>query len=607
MNVCVRCLLGLGASVLLGPASMAQTTNRWVGPPTGGDWTNGDNWSEFFQADADFDNEAVIGSETGNPAVADTIELEITTDLSAIPAPSLTLGDGGAFSGTLRIGSGGRLVTQTGIVATSADINVGQNGGVGVLSVSGTGRLDSGGQLQHTVTSGDGSLIELSGDATVNAASATFRRNLRVVGPGVSFATTGNTTLDAAGVHTWEFGASGPSALSVGGELALGGALGIVTTGATPSVGDSFVIGDSASVSGAFARVDTSGVAGIGLGLSFRAETAAGGNNGFLTSVVVEQQPVLIVNRQTGAVRLANPGAAGTVDFDVYVVGSDAGSLDQSQWTSLAPSSGWEEANPTANALSELNPLGTDSIAGQTAVPLGSVYQPAAPSLGEDVQDVSFQFAPAGDTLIDGVVVYEGVATDNLTLNVDRTTGQAQIINGFREAISIDTYAIESASGALDTTPGGWQALGGDWDVALSGSDAVSELNPLGALVIDNGDAVSLGGLFDTNAAGAAEDFVFRYTLPTEDFFRFGRVEFADELSELLSGDYNLDGVVDAADYTAWRNGLSPYDGREGYDLWAANFGATLPVNAAAVPEPTALVAAGSLAVLLLTAPRRRP
>jgi hypothetical protein len=61
----------------------------------------------------------------------------------------------------------------------------------------------------------------------------------------------------------------------------------------------------------------------------------------------------------------------------------------------------------------------------------------------------------------------------------------------------------------------------------------------------------------------------------------------------VLAGDYNHDGVVDAADYTVWRNWLGttiyevvaglPGDGNEDgvvnqadYDLWRANFGATL-------------------------------
>lgn len=64
----------------------------------------------------------------------------------------------------------------------------------------------------------------------------------------------------------------------------------------------------------------------------------------------------------------------------------------------------------------------------------------------------------------------------------------------------------------------------------------------------------------------------------------------ASVLTETLAGDYNGDGFVDAADYTVWRDGASPDSGQAGYDVWAGNYGATMPMTSSAVPEPTALV-----------------
>jgi len=58
-----------------------------------------------------------------------------------------------------------------------------------------------------------------------------------------------------------------------------------------------------------------------------------------------------------------------------------------------------------------------------------------------------------------------------------------------------------------------------------------------------------------------------------------------------LPGDYNVDGTVDAADYTVWRNalgtsGIEPYSGADGdgngrieaadFGVWKSNFGETL-------------------------------
>jgi hypothetical protein len=86
-----------------------------------------------------------------------------------------------------------------------------------------------------------------------------------------------------------------------------------------------------------------------------------------------------------------------------------------------------------------------------------------------------------------------------------------------------------------------------------------------------------------------------------------------------LPGDYNENGVVDAADYTVWRDRLGspvslPNDDTDGvglddYDRWKANFGATLPaagggsglapsaLTTAVVPEPGTLVLIGTVAV----------
>jgi hypothetical protein len=67
-----------------------------------------------------------------------------------------------------------------------------------------------------------------------------------------------------------------------------------------------------------------------------------------------------------------------------------------------------------------------------------------------------------------------------------------------------------------------------------------------------------------------------------------------------LQGDYNGNGVVDAADYVAWRASLGTIYTQSDYDVWRSNFGATAASGSqvaggqsAAVPEP-------SMAILLL-------
>jgi hypothetical protein len=66
-------------------------------------------------------------------------------------------------------------------------------------------------------------------------------------------------------------------------------------------------------------------------------------------------------------------------------------------------------------------------------------------------------------------------------------------------------------------------------------------------------------------------------------------------LRDTLPGDFTGNGVVDAADYVAWRRGLgTPYT-QDHYYQWRAHFGEPAGGNAeatgsAAVPEPGALV-----------------
>jgi endoglucanase len=97
--------------------------------------------------------------------------------------------------------------------------------------------------------------------------------------------------------------------------------------------------------------------------------------------------------------------------------------------------------------------------------------------------------------------------------------------------------------------------------------------------------------------------------------------------AQLLPGDFNFDGLVDAADYTVWRDSLgltgtanaadANFDGLvddEDYDTWLANFGNLLPEAGAgalaggAVPEPGAmtLLVVGCVS-LGVRARRRRP
>jgi hypothetical protein len=219
-----------------------------------------------------------------------------------------------------------------------------------------------------------------------------------------------------------------------------------------------------------------------------------------------------------------------------------------------------------------------------------------------------------------------------LFVEVNTGTGQAAIKNQTGDTLNIDYYEIESASGALNATAwnslqeqnlsgfpagngsgNGWEQFGG------STANVIGEAFLTGNSTVANGASVSLGAAVN---AGGARDLVFRY----------GSLAGA---SQPQTGDYNNNGVVDAADYVVWRDNLDqsvtiPNDTTPGmvtqadFDIWRANFGksgapsgpSTLmqgfvryitPLAAAtAVPEPSAIVFVGIGLATLAVASRRR-
>jgi hypothetical protein len=202
-----------------------------------------------------------------------------------------------------------------------------------------------------------------------------------------------------------------------------------------------------------------------------------------------------------------------------------------------------------------------------------------------------------------------------LILEVNTANGQVSLKNESGAAVNIDYYEVTSDAGALDATdwnslqeqnrPGfpagngsgnGWEQFGG------ASAIAIGESHLTGNSAVANNASINLGAAFN---AGGAHDLVFRY----------GEIA---STAPAPTGDYNNNGVVDAADYVAWRNALGqnvtlPNDSTPGtvtpadYDIWRANFGqsggptgaSTLFTGvvryvtagaAAAVPEPSTVL-----------------
>lgn len=193
--------------------------------------------------------------------------------------------------------------------------------------------------------------------------------------------------------------------------------------------------------------------------------------------------------------------------------------------------------------------------------------------------------------------------------------GEVRLINQTGMYLPIDFYQVTSAGNALNLA--GWNSLGdgaanpgthssAEFPIGSGVGDGWEEMFNLHAGLVaeayfeasstlDSGQFVSLGNLF----AGPEKDLAFRY--------RLANGEIVDGVVEYLGlpGDFNDDGVVNAADYVVWRDNLNgsanlPNDPTQGtvtdgdYGVWKSNFGHESVAdsgsgNSASIPEPQSI------------------
>lgn len=141
-----------------------------------------------------------------------------------------------------------------------------------------------------------------------------------------------------------------------------------------------------------------------------------------------------------------------------------------------------------------------------------------------------------------------------------------------------------------------------------SDNGAVSELNENGILTLSPFSGYDLGELY--KSVGGSQDLRLEFfqsgqDLPTNGTVVYGA--FGSVNPPGLTGDYNNNGIVDAADYVLWRknsntNATLPNDplggtiGGAQYTQWRTNFGKSLSGSgsglssgAGNVPEPSAI------------------
>ena len=234
---------------------------------------------------------------------------------------------------------------------------------------------------------------------------------------------------------------------------------------------------------------------------------------------------------------------------------------------------------------------------------MGSIYDPVQlqDTFGEaPVADLTFSYTRLDGRTVNAPVSYVGTGLANtLVLQVDPTDGKARIINdSVFNNIRIDGYQVASASNSLLTT---WNSLQDQsvtgWEEIPVTTGLLAELNPSATTTVNAGQtAATMTGLFRT--AGGVQDLTFQFRVPGTGpgtGVLNGVVRYAPFSSGgILVGDYNSNGVVDAADYVVWRdklgqtfvlpnrdqNNYGPISTAD-YSSWRANFGKTSPGSGA--------------------------
>jgi hypothetical protein len=238
-------------------------------------------------------------------------------------------------------------------------------------------------------------------------------------------------------------------------------------------------------------------------------------------------------------------------------------------------------------------------------------------------------------TLTSGSTRLVGASADVTTQAISATATDFVSISN---AADIDYYSFtvnSAASLSATLTPRGGVFSQGSADQNQTPTtfDANSRSNL--ALTIYSTDGATVLSLANSNAAGIAET-ISNLMLPSAGKY-YAKVTGADDTIQMyelaltatstLLGDYNHNGVVDAADYIVWRNSLGQSiaagTGADGngdglitqadYDMWRSHFGQTASGSGSAlagfgpasVPEP-GIATFGLISLAALTVVRSR-
>ncbi|MGE3242613.1 MAG: LamG-like jellyroll fold domain-containing protein [Pirellulales bacterium] len=360
-----------------------------------------------------------------------------------------------------------------------------------------------------------------------------------------------------------------------------------------------------------------------GQGNDFRVTSNSyGGGEGFVDDLDAGNGTDLAIGRKEHVVAVFDQSAGAPGNVTVYRNGVSMGTAPMA-------------ANLNLNTF-----LKADNTGGDVNIWLGRSQWPDSLVAASYDELRVYSHALSANEALAGTVYGPNVigATAIPSIEVNKTSGIITLKNPTASPVSLEYYSIASAAGALKT--GTWSSFddqnynavdgpdgdatagnspGEGWDEA-GGSNAnqliEAFLGTSGSVLAPNA-SLSLGGAYNTATFGAADgDLVFKFGIAGGSLITAP----VTYVNTSVPGDYNGNGVVDAADYTKWRDTLNvnvtPGTGADGsgngtvdqadYTFWKSRYGNTSgsgggSLGGGAVPEPASLamvfVAAAALGV----------
>lgn len=628
-----------------GGGSSLTTDRLWVGVDglgrmeiTGGGWVTSDEGVIAL-------NPTAAGSRVVVSGAGSTWDLGTSWLVPEAGLGYLDIEAGGAvLSGQGQIGvNGGRgEVTVTGASSRwemMGSLDVGLYG-AGTLAIASGGRVSATDLGTHALTylghtpsiiTVDGTDSRLEIDATMNIGKGFDISNTGpaslTVGNGGVVETGGTLTIFSSGTVNVQAGGSlyadvldrtvGTLNTSSGSQLyanQLVGFSGYTIIGGSLTLGHSGGLGNFSVGAGELLFVNRGLVVGLDDGSEAHVTASSGGKidtaiasiaafPGSVGEVVVDTGSSWL-NVDTIQVGLFGDGtleaSGGTVQTPRLVLGQEGGMGT----VNLSGASGLVSISDKVSVgdASDFNVMGGKLQAKAVAVSAGGAFNFTGGSL--DVETFDGVLVQDGGRLLIGGSPGTMTVTENYTFNA----GMLEIeLGGVTQGAQYDfldvTGDVNLAGGSLDVSVLGpfTLAAGQVFDVLNVSGTLSGEFAGLGqgALVGNFGGT----DLFITYHAGDGNDVALVTTAP------------------IFAGDYNGDGIVNAADYTTWRNNLGapagtlPNDADGGvigpaqYATWKNNFGNTLigsgASSIAAVPEPGATPLLIATLILVPLAGRR--